>query len=198
MHPKIPLRGARAEHTDVPGRGKKGKRAPAQPAKGEARSQGWGGVAERLPEYEAKRDFRITPEPASGTAKPSTEQPRFVVHKHDATRLHYDVDGRGRREKGIRQPNGRSVRQDRVGPTSYVRGHTSFLSAAMLVSGVLPLARLVRGAVLAGDVEGDAQFAEHAACAIDLIQRAHSGLDGCCVCYLLPDDESDVLVAGLF
>ena len=44
----------------------------------------------RLPEYEAKRDFSVTNEPAPGTAKPSA-RPSFVVHKHDATRLHYDV-----------------------------------------------------------------------------------------------------------
>ncbi|MFL5428140.1 MAG: DNA ligase D [Myxococcales bacterium] len=45
----------------------------------------------KLPEYEAKRDFGITPEPAPGTAKPDADTPRFVVHNHDATRLHYDV-----------------------------------------------------------------------------------------------------------
>src|SRR5262245_45451794 len=50
-----------------------------------------GAVSRRkLPEYEAKRDFKITPEPAPGTAKEGG-QPSFVVHKHDATRLHYDV-----------------------------------------------------------------------------------------------------------
>ncbi|HYV67361.1 MAG TPA: non-homologous end-joining DNA ligase, partial [Myxococcales bacterium] len=48
-------------------------------------------MQKRLPEYEAKRDFKITPEPAPGTARPSEERPSFVVHKHDATRLHYDV-----------------------------------------------------------------------------------------------------------
>jgi bifunctional non-homologous end joining protein LigD len=48
-------------------------------------------LRKRLPEYEAKRDFGITPEPAPGAAKTSEEQPRFVVHKHDASRLHYDV-----------------------------------------------------------------------------------------------------------
>jgi len=48
-------------------------------------------LRKRLPEYEAKRDFAITPEPAPGSAKVSEEQPRFVVHKHDASRLHYDV-----------------------------------------------------------------------------------------------------------
>jgi len=44
----------------------------------------------KLPEYEAKRDFGITPEPAPG-AVAEHAQPTFVVHKHDATRLHYDV-----------------------------------------------------------------------------------------------------------
>jgi bifunctional non-homologous end joining protein LigD len=44
----------------------------------------------RLPEYEAKRDFAVTPEPAPGEVAPHAE-PGFVVHKHDATRLHYDV-----------------------------------------------------------------------------------------------------------
>jgi bifunctional non-homologous end joining protein LigD len=49
-------------------------------------------LRKRLPEYEAKRDFGVTPEPAPGTAaKPSAEKPTFVVHKHDASRLHYDV-----------------------------------------------------------------------------------------------------------
>jgi len=48
-------------------------------------------LRKRLPEYEAKRDFGITSEPAPGSARPSEERPSFVVHKHDASRLHYDV-----------------------------------------------------------------------------------------------------------
>lgn len=48
-------------------------------------------MRKRLPEYEAKRDFAITPEPAPGSARPAEERPSFVVHKHDASRLHYDV-----------------------------------------------------------------------------------------------------------
>jgi len=48
-------------------------------------------LRKRLPEYEAKRDFAVTPEPAPGTATKPAKQPSFVVHKHDATRLHYDV-----------------------------------------------------------------------------------------------------------
>src|SRR5215475_7113484 len=43
-----------------------------------------------LDEYRAKRDFAITNEPAPGAEKPHGT-PTFVVHKHDATRLHYDV-----------------------------------------------------------------------------------------------------------
>jgi bifunctional non-homologous end joining protein LigD len=46
--------------------------------------------AGRLPEYEAKRDFAVTPEPAPGRAEPSPT-PTFMVHKHHATRLHYDL-----------------------------------------------------------------------------------------------------------
>lgn len=47
-------------------------------------------------EYEEKRDFKKTPEPAGGQWKPSQE-PIFAIQKHDATNLHYDfrleVDG---------------------------------------------------------------------------------------------------------
>lgn len=39
----------------------------------------------KLSAYHAKRDFRITPEPASEVAAPS-ERLRFVVQKHDARR----------------------------------------------------------------------------------------------------------------
>src|SRR5437868_9734528 len=51
-------------------------------------------MARKLTEYRAKRDFRITPEPAPKPAKPRRSKARalrFVVHKHDATRLHYDL-----------------------------------------------------------------------------------------------------------
>jgi DNA ligase D-like protein (predicted 3'-phosphoesterase) len=39
--------------------------------------------------YRAKRDFDRTPEPA-GTRHGQRKRPRFVVHQHDATTLHFD------------------------------------------------------------------------------------------------------------
>ena len=49
-----------------------------------------------LQDYQAKRDFRRTPEPP-GTGERPAGAPIFVVQKHDASRLHYDfrleVDG---------------------------------------------------------------------------------------------------------
>src|SRR6266851_5718520 len=48
----------------------------------------------QLKTYKEKRDFRVTPEPAPGKATragATGTKPSFVVHKHDATRLHYDL-----------------------------------------------------------------------------------------------------------
>ena len=48
-------------------------------------------ASEKLSDYQAKRDFRQTQEPSGEEAvKPSTRR-RFVIQKHDATRLHYDL-----------------------------------------------------------------------------------------------------------
>jgi len=51
--------------------------------------------ADPLAQYNAKRDFALTPEPAGKVAKGVGN--RFIVQKHDATRLHFDfrleVDG---------------------------------------------------------------------------------------------------------
>ncbi len=45
----------------------------------------------KLSTYRAKRDFEKTQEP-SGTAKVrAADYPRFVIQKHDASRLHYDL-----------------------------------------------------------------------------------------------------------
>ena len=51
----------------------------------------------RLSPYRARRDFTKTAEPAGRQAVRAAEYPRFVIQKHDATRLHYDfrleIDG---------------------------------------------------------------------------------------------------------
>ncbi|MGI6854047.1 DNA ligase D [Mesorhizobium sp. 1B3] len=45
-----------------------------------------------LEQYRAKRNFRITSEPAGKRRrKDTTPDLAFVIHKHDATRLHYDL-----------------------------------------------------------------------------------------------------------
>ena len=53
-------------------------------------------AAKTLRDYQAKRDFRRTPEPSPGGRQVSAE-PIFVIQKHGASRLHYDfrleVDG---------------------------------------------------------------------------------------------------------
>ena len=45
--------------------------------------------ADPLAQYNKKRDFKLTPEPAGKIAKGAGN--RFIVQKHDATRLHYDL-----------------------------------------------------------------------------------------------------------
>jgi bifunctional non-homologous end joining protein LigD len=46
----------------------------------------------KLSEYAAKRDFAVTSEPAPAAEAPSHDgAPTFMVHKHDANRLHYDI-----------------------------------------------------------------------------------------------------------
>lgn len=43
-----------------------------------------------LATYRAKRDFEQTAEPSGKTTVPAAPQLRFVIQRHDATRLHYD------------------------------------------------------------------------------------------------------------
>ncbi|MEX2238788.1 MAG: non-homologous end-joining DNA ligase [Dehalococcoidia bacterium] len=47
--------------------------------------------ADPLKEYQSKRNFERTPEPAKGPPKAGGKDLVFVIQKHDATRLHYDV-----------------------------------------------------------------------------------------------------------
>jgi DNA ligase D-like protein (predicted 3'-phosphoesterase) len=44
-----------------------------------------------LAEYREKRDDGVTPEPEGQAGAPSTGSPRFVIQKHDASTLHYDL-----------------------------------------------------------------------------------------------------------
>ena len=45
----------------------------------------------KLAAYQAKRDFKKTPEPSGKSSVKRAECPRFIVQKHAATRLHYDL-----------------------------------------------------------------------------------------------------------
>ena len=53
-------------------------------------------MAKKLAEYEAKRDFKKTPEPGARVPKKTARALRFVVQEHHARRLHWDL----RLEKG--------------------------------------------------------------------------------------------------
>jgi bifunctional non-homologous end joining protein LigD len=44
-----------------------------------------------LREYHRKRDLRASGEPAGKRPPPAAKLPRFVIQKHDATRLHFDL-----------------------------------------------------------------------------------------------------------
>lgn len=44
-----------------------------------------------LKTYREKRNFDVTGEPSPDVEASASERPRFMIHKHDATRLHYDL-----------------------------------------------------------------------------------------------------------
>lgn len=48
-------------------------------------------MAKKLARYQAKRDFNKTAEPSGAAKVASSARLRFVVQKHDARRLHYDL-----------------------------------------------------------------------------------------------------------
>ena len=48
-------------------------------------------MAGKLSLYQSKRDFTRTAEPQGATDMPSSDRLRYVIQKHDATRLHYDL-----------------------------------------------------------------------------------------------------------
>jgi len=45
----------------------------------------------KLAKYRAKRDFKVTAEPSGDVAVAAAARRRFVIQKHAATRLHYDL-----------------------------------------------------------------------------------------------------------
>src|SRR5271168_3217143 len=47
-------------------------------------------ATDKLSRYKAKRDFELTQEPAGQAEAAPSNRRRFVIQKHDATRLHYD------------------------------------------------------------------------------------------------------------
>ena len=69
----------------------------------------------KLADYEAKRDFTKTAEPSGKVKIRKAEYPRFVIQKHAATRLHYDLRLEHRRRLqvlgGDQGPLARSRRQ---------------------------------------------------------------------------------------
>jgi DNA ligase D-like protein (predicted 3'-phosphoesterase) len=48
-------------------------------------------MAKRLSQYRQKRDFTKTAEPSGKAMLARAKYPRFVVQKHAARRLHYDL-----------------------------------------------------------------------------------------------------------
>ncbi|MBW9115624.1 DNA ligase D [Rhizobium cauense] len=48
-------------------------------------------MADNLTTYRAKRDFKKTAEPPGEASVRPSNRPRFVIQKHDASRLHYDL-----------------------------------------------------------------------------------------------------------
>ena len=48
-------------------------------------------MADTLSSYRSKRDFQRTKEPSGEGGVKSSTRLRFVIQKHDATRLHYDL-----------------------------------------------------------------------------------------------------------
>ena len=72
--------------------GKEFDRLPPEPpdAAGIAALSGEPPMPKKLTKYKAKRDFSQTAEPSGEAKVAASQQLRFVVQKHDASRLHYD------------------------------------------------------------------------------------------------------------
>jgi DNA ligase D-like protein (predicted 3'-phosphoesterase) len=77
-----PARSTEAKMTNKP-------KAKAEPAAGKSVSK-VPKASTPLSAYQRKRDFKKSPEPAGGANK-ATAYPIFVIQKHDASSLHYDL-----------------------------------------------------------------------------------------------------------
>src|SRR4051812_9793863 len=64
---------------------------PAPRLSGSHGSGDAGMAEEKLARYRSKRDFSRTAEPRGGENAAEAGGRRFVIQKHDATRLHYDL-----------------------------------------------------------------------------------------------------------
>src|SRR5215213_11238154 len=61
------------------------------PPRERSRSSRFAVALKKLSTYRKKRDFDKTAEPSGDTPVAPSKQRRFVIQKHDATRLHYDL-----------------------------------------------------------------------------------------------------------
>src|SRR5580698_4799237 len=73
------------------GQRRRGRRRAPRPWRRGARRAEWPRMQEKLSTYRAKRDFKVTAEPSGAAKVRPSKRLRYVIQKHDATRLHYDL-----------------------------------------------------------------------------------------------------------
>src|ERR1044071_6958699 len=80
------------------------------------------GMAGELTTYKKNRDFSRTPEPKPRRAKRGTRL-RFVVQKHDASRLHYDfrLEAGGGAERPVDEPGEQAAGGPDGGPSDLLQ-----------------------------------------------------------------------------